>query len=819
MRRSLAIFTICSNNYVRMADILLRSAKARHPDATTYLCLADGRLREPDFYPAGVEVVTASELGIRDFEDFAFRYDIMELNTAVKPFMFLHLLARGHDAVLYFDPDIEIFSPLHPVLDAIEDGASFVLTPHLCHPEEGEHYPGDIGVMQAGVFNLGFLGIGACGESERLLQWWARRLRYQCVNDQPGGVFVDQKFMDLIPAYAARMRVLRDPTLNVAYWNLQQRDLSRDADGTWRVDGAPLGFFHFSGFNPRDLTRLSKYTTAFSGAAMEGPLLALCRAYADRLVASGHGTLPDGLYAYGRFASGTPIPEAVRRMYRERHLVWAGGDPFETYESFLDLPAPDTWRGAVGRVVTNLMAWVHEREPGLRQCFDLRTREGVNGYFGWYGRHALNLLRDRRLLEPVMERLGDAAPPTRQPPAQAADEPAISVVGDFHAASHGPPGESHETGWRALRGLVAGGIRVEGVDAGSGPEAEPGTALGAASGAASGAGPDVAAAPGAAHPDDHRIVGRATAPVALFRVDAEGLPAVVARLGGALRPDAYRIAMPLWALPEFPAALLPACDLVDEIWAPTRFVQATLVRALPGRPVPRMPLPLEFDPVTPLPRAALGLPEDGFLFLCVLGRDGLARRNPGAAIAAFRRAFRDGRRHDPRRHLVLGVPAGSLPEADLAALRESMGDDPGLHLVEAGAAGGGLPGLVAACDALLSTHRSEALGLPVAAALSLGRPAIATDYSATTELVSPATGYPVDFRLVPVREGEHPFHAGQVWAEADPEHAAWQMRRMVDDEAGRRVRVAAAAAHIRGEYGFDAVGRRQAERLRRIRQL
>ena len=121
-----AIFTICSNNYVPMAKVLLESARRHHPEATLYLCLADEPIIDESFYPQGCIVVRGDALDIPDFRDFAFRYDVMEFNTALKPFMFRHLLARGHRSVVYLDPDIEIFSPLKPVFDLIGKGASFV---------------------------------------------------------------------------------------------------------------------------------------------------------------------------------------------------------------------------------------------------------------------------------------------------------------------------------------------------------------------------------------------------------------------------------------------------------------------------------------------------------------------------------------------------------------------------------------------------------------------------------------------------------------------------------------------------------------------
>jgi len=100
--------------------------------------------------------------------------------------------------------------------------------------------------------------------------------------------------------------------------------------------------------------------------------------------------------------------------------------------------------------------------------------------------------------------------------------------------------------------------------------------------------------------------------------------------------------------------------------------------------------------------------------------------------------------------------------------------------------------------------------------MALGKPVIATDYSATTELVTPETGWPVDYRLIPVCEGTYPFHQGQVWAEADIDHAGWQMRRVVDDQPEVERRVAAARALISREYGIKAVAARQLARLRSI---
>lgn len=771
--QSLAIVTICSNNYVPMAKVLVESARRHHPDATLYLCLADEAFAEPGFYPAGCEVVTAASLPIPDFRSFAFRYDIMEFNTAVKPFAIRALLARGHDAVLYFDPDIEVFAPLDSVLAPLRAGASFVLTPHLCGPAEGDAFPDDIGIMRAGAYNLGFLGVGAGAEAEGVLRWWSRRLQHQCISAQDQGIFVDQKFMDLVPGFADGACILRDTACNVAYWNLPQRALTERGDG-WLVDGRPLGFFHFSGIAPHDLSFLSKHTLAFRGEAIAPPLRSLMRHYAGQVLANGHGTVPAGTYAYGRFASGVPVPAQVRRMFRERHLAWAGGDPFETYEEYLHLPIAGQWSGSSAAIVTTLMEDLRQRQPWLRATYDPATREGVEGYTDWFVRHGRGVVPEPRLRGPVVERAARHPPgaPARRPPTRRTpDEPDAAVIGDLRSALDA--GDAGRLTLRALRhaGLDARGLPIR-LDACS-PRTDAGPA------------PPLDTAP---------------ARFQVFAADAGQLREMVERVGPALRRDAYRIAVPLWELETLPDAWLGAFDLVDEVWAPTRCIQAALACRV-ARPVLRMPLLLHVEAPPAPDREGFGLPADRFLFLC--GHDGASaveRGNPVAAVRAFKQAFRGHGAH-PKAGFVLSAPAAET----LPALRE----DPDVILVERARTREERQRLIASCDAVVSLHRGGGLGFAVADAMALGKPVVATDCGATAELLSPRTGYPVDHEPVPADEG-------QVWAEADLDHAAWQMRRVIEDRAEAGRRAAAARLFVAGEQGPDACGRRLRDRLREL---
>lgn len=783
INKKLAFFSICSNNYVAYAKVLLESAKRHHPDADLFLCLVDEKLDQPGLYPEDCGLLLASELGIAGFDSFAFQYDIMELNTAVKPFVFLKLFEQGFDQVIYLDPDIEIFRPLDSVIAAMDDGASFVLTPHLLAPAENDANPSDIVIMRAGIYNLGFLACSRQHESESLLNWWARRLRYECISDQNAGIFVDQKFMDLIPGFAEHCKILRDVTCNTAYWNLSQRTLTEEPEG-WLVDGQPLSFFHFSGVEPGNVDMLSKYTDLFRGAAISAPLRSILEHYSQRLKDCDHGAVPAGTYAYGKFVSGTPINSHIRRMFREHHLPWSG-NPFENFEAFLHRPARNVSRNSASFVITNFMRYLHSQNSWLLARFNLHVDVDVKEFIRWYLDHGTMMGIDPRLIEPVAMRAGQQMPGIGAcQNAISQDDPELTVVGYLKMA-----GGVGEAGRQNLRALRRSGLRVTGHDISLGVVANRDDAT-----------CDEFLAPS--------VRGRGQ----IFNINADQLPNVIEHIRPELREDAYRIAVPFWELAEFPDAWRPALDLMDEIWAPSRFIQMALVRKV-SRPVTYMPIALSFETPKHYERSYFSLPERKFLFFFAF--DFLSfqeRKNPTGVYRAFRKAFPRGAGDA---HLVLKTLNGAFATSDLADLREAVASDPDVTQIDKTLTRDETLGLINSCDCILSLHRSEGLGLLVAEAMAMGKPVIATDYSATTEFVLPTTGYPVNYRLIPVREGQYPFANGS-WADPDISHASWIMRRVLNDPSAALQKARMGRHHISTNYGLERVSQLQKARLAEI---
>ena len=238
-------FTVCSRNFLAQAQVLHDGLKRNYRGLAFYVALCDD-LAGLDEAAFPFEIFPIRELGIPSLEEMSHRYNITELNTAIKPFVFLELFDRHPGAVVaYFDPDIYVTSRLEELEEALGLGADCVLTPHLCEPAEFAEME-DAKMLQYGVYNLGFCALRDTPEVRRVTAWWGRRLEAHCVIDLAAGLFVDQKWADLLPAFIENTNILRHPGYNVAYWNLSQRTVRRIA-GEWRVNGEPLRFFHFSG--------------------------------------------------------------------------------------------------------------------------------------------------------------------------------------------------------------------------------------------------------------------------------------------------------------------------------------------------------------------------------------------------------------------------------------------------------------------------------------------------------------------------------------------------------------------------------------------
>jgi glycosyltransferase involved in cell wall biosynthesis len=267
----------------------------------------------------------------------------------------------------------------------------------------------------------------------------------------------------------------------------------------------------------------------------------------------------------------------------------------------------------------------------------------------------------------------------------------------------------------------------------------------------------------------------------VIHVNAPMLPLALLRLPHGLTRHRRIIGYWAWELPAVPPEWHPALGCVDQVWVPSRFTAAALEPLLPGR-VRVVPPPLAVIPPEPsaLDRAAFGLPEDAVVVLVSFNlASSLARKNPFAAIAAFRAAFGD--RAD--RVLVLKIGHPNHAPEDFSCLAQ-MARATNIVLYTSVLSAPDSRALIACADIVLSMHRSEGFGLVLAEAMLLGKPVIATGWSGNTDFMNTANAALVRYRLVPTRD-RRAVYRDSLWAEPDAADAAAWLRLLADDSAAR----------------------------------
>lgn len=256
-------FTICSINYLAQAFTLGKSLEDTNPDVDFRIYVVDKFLEKKEVkHKSPFKIIEIEDLEISCFEKLFLQYDIIELNTAVKPYIFDFIFKNEQDVlnVIYFDPDIKVYNSLQELFQNLIN-YSIILTPHILTPSDSHPFgQEEVNFLSTGIFNLGFIGFSRKVESEKILEWWKEKLLDQGYNNPIMHTFYDQKWMNLAPVYFDHVLIEKSPGYNIAAWNLHERELTQLGD-IYFVNQHPLIFYHFSGVNIRssDISRHSKF--------------------------------------------------------------------------------------------------------------------------------------------------------------------------------------------------------------------------------------------------------------------------------------------------------------------------------------------------------------------------------------------------------------------------------------------------------------------------------------------------------------------------------------------------------------------------------
>jgi glycosyltransferase involved in cell wall biosynthesis len=836
----------------------MTSVQFHHPEWERYVLLVDEV--EDRFNPRteSFQLVSVSEIGIPDLKPFLFQYNILEANTAAKPWVFDWLFQQGqYQSVIYLDPDIFLYDRLSEVEEYLDAGKFMVLTPHLTGPLDDDKRPDELGILRAGTYNLGFLALSNHPETERFLKWWQKKLERMCVVDFPNGLFVDQKWLDLAPGMFQDVVILRHPGYNAAYWNLKHRHLAKAGDN-YTVNGQKLVFYHFSGIDPEDDTNLSKYQNRYQLVLLK-QVWELAKVYIQQVLANGYRECRNWGYGYGRFEDGTSIPGLARIAYREAlHLRKNCRDnPFRAKMLFLTLPVEEDVAATRHPLVTHTMYQAWKSDEHLKTLFPEPLERNRSDFCRWFAVNGVQKfflpedwlaplkeqlreqrqgsgldVRSRRFLRlksflfwkiycltlAVNRGIGAKINPRLKKKIKCFIERRTYVQNDFFEKADSrtvvvQSGEMKKE--QQLLGVnLVGYARAE---MGIGESCRLAAGSLDASGIPFGIINFEIGNPGRMR--DHRWrykeISRAQYRVNIFHINADQMPVAFKHLGRDLFDGRYNIGFWHWELPEFPEEWTGSFKLVDEVWVPSRFVQDSIARKSPV-PVVRIPHAIEINCPPDIDRRYFNLPES-FLFLAMYDvYSQQERKNPRSVIEAFQKTFGPG---DFSAGLVLKVTNPRYQPEEISQLKEMVGSYKNIYLIDEVLKRQELNALINVIDCFVSLHRSEGFGLGLAEAMYLGKPVIGTNWSSNIDFMNSQNSCPVNYQIIKVGQDHGPYKAHQFWAEPDVEHASYFMKKLATDSHFHQMIGSSGQKTIHTEYSPKVVGRMIKDRLERLSRL
>ena len=300
----------------------------------------------------------------------------------------------------------------------------------------------------------------------------------------------------------------------------------------------------------------------------------------------------------------------------------------------------------------------------------------------------------------------------------------------------------------------------------------------------------------------------------LMSINADQLVVARDRLGDHFFDNRYVIGQWFWELETAPAWYEPAWPIVNELWAPTRFIEEMLKKHAPSNVIIRhVPLPIvppRIDDSLTRPRWNL---DGRYMFLFVFDLMSIMKRkNPLGLISAYSKAFSE----TDGAQLVIKTMNGDKRSDDLALLLNAATLRSDITIINEVFTSTETSTLISLADCYVSLHRSEGLGLTLSEAMSLGKPVIATNYSGNTDFMADSNSFLIPWSRVSVGEGAGGYDPTATWAEPNEDAAVEAMRFVFKNQQEARIRGARAREDVLGGHSQVTAGAIMKSRLEEI---
>lgn len=278
-------------------------------------------------------------------------------------------------------------------------------------------------------------------------------------------------------------------------------------------------------------------------------------------------------------------------------------------------------------------------------------------------------------------------------------------------------------------------------------------------------------------------------PISIFVLAPPGLATVQKMYGAALvDPQRLNAAFSFWELPVLDGEATAALNAMDVVIGCSDSMRSAYEFAMSGPFVLPGRLPLHMPAGTEARRERFHLPDDAFVF--ITGFEPYSdprRKNPLGVVDAFRKAIGDGADALLAIRINNAVGTGASHRV-VDELRAAADECPAIRLIEEPLSYVEVLSLYACCDAYVSLHRAEGLGLGPLEAMMLGKPVIATAWSGNMTYMSHTNSCLVPYRLIPVDGTIRSYDQGTLgpmayWADPDIEQAAAWMKALAGSPA------------------------------------
>jgi len=312
-----------------------------------------------------------------------------------------------------------------------------------------------------------------------------------------------------------------------------------------------------------------------------------------------------------------------------------------------------------------------------------------------------------------------------------------------------------------------------------------------------------------------RLVQELSPEINIFYINGDMVELSLRQVRDVLPKGSYNIVYPMWELSKYPKVWAEQLNKFDEIWAPSKFTYESIKPAV-SKPVIHMPLPGEISLSTFLGRRYFKIPESSFAFLFFFDFTSyLERKNPFAVLQAFEELCK--RCPDEDVCLVIKVKGGESREKDYRVFSDYIARFKSrLLVIDKVLTDNEIKNLLHCCDCFISLHRSEGWGIGLITAMFLGKPVVATAYSANMDFMTDKNSCLVCYNMRDVPHGAYPFAEGQMWADPDIAHAVDHMVKLVLDRDFVRDLGERASREIRVNFSYRGTGLRYLKRITQI---